>query len=189
MYGDFRIRGKYKELVKFLIARLIYNDGLITVFAFGGIYAAGTFGFSFTEVFMFGIILNIMAGIGAFLMGFLDDKIGGKKTIQISNIGSTHYMWFQFPRFTFYTMFRKIFLGKGGFHYISSIHFTWIFDKSRKLFAVDIYFSRNNFFSYFPIYLFVQIRTQAMLNRGTYNRKIFHRIMFSSVLKKSGNFS
>jgi UMF1 family MFS transporter len=78
---------QYKELTRFLIARLFYNDGLITVFAFGGIYAAGTFGFTMQEIFLFAIILNITAGIGAFLMGFLDDIIGGKRTIQISNIG------------------------------------------------------------------------------------------------------
>ena len=78
---------QYKELTRFLIARLFYNDGLITVFAFGGIYAAGTFGFTMQEIFLFAIILNITAGLGAFLLGFLDDIIGGKRTIQISNIG------------------------------------------------------------------------------------------------------
>jgi UMF1 family MFS transporter len=60
---------------------------LITIFAFGGIYAAGTFGFTMMEIMVFAIVLNITAGIGAFLMGFLDDLIGGKKTIQISNYG------------------------------------------------------------------------------------------------------
>ena len=78
---------EYKEITKFLLARLIYNDGLITVFAFGGIYAAGTFGFTMQEIMIFAIVLNITAGLGAFLMGFLDDIIGGKMTIQISNIG------------------------------------------------------------------------------------------------------
>ena len=78
---------EYKEITKFLLARLIYNDGLITVFAFGGIYAAGTFGFTMQEIMIFAIVLNITAGIGAFLMGFLDDIIGGKMTIQISNVG------------------------------------------------------------------------------------------------------
>ena len=78
---------KYKELVKFLIARIFYNDGLITIIAFGGIYAAGTFNFTFEDIFLFGIVLNITAGLGAFTLGFLDDFIGGKKTIQVSNIG------------------------------------------------------------------------------------------------------
>lgn len=77
---------KYKQVVKFLISRMIYNDGLVTIFAFGGIYAAGTFGFTFQEIMIFGIVLNVTAGLGAFFFGFLDDKLGGKLTIQISLI-------------------------------------------------------------------------------------------------------
>ena len=37
------------------------------------------FKFSFTDIFLFGIILNITAGVGAFLFGFLDDFLGSKK--------------------------------------------------------------------------------------------------------------
>ena len=39
------------------------------------------------KLMIFGIVLNVFAGIGAFLFGFLDDLIGGKKTIQITNFG------------------------------------------------------------------------------------------------------
>ncbi len=84
LYKTFHEIKHYGEIVKFLIARLIYNDGLVTIFAFGGIYAAGTFGFTFQEIMMFGIVLNITAGIGAFFMGFMDDRIGGKKTVNAS---------------------------------------------------------------------------------------------------------
>ena len=77
----------YKNTVRFLISRLIYNDGLVTIFAFGAVYASGTFGFTFDEIMIFGIVLNIAAGLGAFLMGYIDDVIGGKLTIQISLIG------------------------------------------------------------------------------------------------------
>ncbi len=87
MGNTFREIKRYKNLVTFLIARLIYNDGLITIFAFGGIFAAGTFHFTMNEIFIFGIVLNITAGLGAFAMGFLDDIVGAKKTIQISLIG------------------------------------------------------------------------------------------------------
>jgi len=76
----------YREIVKLLIARMIYNDGLVTIFAFGGIYAAGTFGFTFQEIMIFGIGINISAGIGALIMGIFDDRLGGKTTIQISNL-------------------------------------------------------------------------------------------------------
>jgi UMF1 family MFS transporter len=75
---------RYRQIVRLLIARLFYNDGLITVFAFGGIYAAGTFGFTFEEILIFGIVLNVAAGAGAFALGFVDDKLGGKRTINIS---------------------------------------------------------------------------------------------------------
>jgi UMF1 family MFS transporter len=83
--GDtFRQIGRYRQIFRFLLARLIYNDGLITIFAFGGIYAAGTFGFSFKEIMLFGIVLNITAGLGAFAFGYCDDRLGGKTTIMIS---------------------------------------------------------------------------------------------------------
>lgn len=75
----------YSEIVKLLVARMIYNDGLVTIFAFGGIYAAGTFGFTFQEIMIFGIVLNVAAGTGALIMGIFDDRLGGKTTIQISN--------------------------------------------------------------------------------------------------------
>ena len=78
---------KYRQLVRFLVARMIFNDGLVTIFAFGGIYAAGTFGFSLQEVLIFGIALNLAAGLGAFAMGHLDDLIGGKRTLVISLVG------------------------------------------------------------------------------------------------------
>ena len=75
---------RYRQVVRFLLARLLYNDGLVTVFAFGGIYAVGTFGFSFQELVTFGIVLNVGAGLGALAFGFVDDRIGGKATIGLS---------------------------------------------------------------------------------------------------------
>ena len=81
------LRYRYRHILRFLVARLVYNDGLITVFAFGGIYASTTFGFTTEEVIIFGIGINVAAGLGAFLFGFLDDKIGGKRTINWSLYG------------------------------------------------------------------------------------------------------
>lgn len=79
-----RTVGRYREVAKFLVARLVFNDGLVTVFAFGGIYAAGTFGMSLSDVIKFGIGLNVASGLGAAAFGFLDDKVGGKKTIMVT---------------------------------------------------------------------------------------------------------
>ena len=41
-----------------------------------------------------GIVLNVMAGLGSFLMGFLDDKVGGKKTIEVSLFGLSLAVFF-----------------------------------------------------------------------------------------------
>ncbi|MFB0517550.1 MAG: MFS transporter [Candidatus Neomarinimicrobiota bacterium] len=83
----FRHIRKYRQVVRFFIARMIYNDSLVTIFAFGAIYAAGTFDFTIEEIMIFGVALNVAAGIGAFIMGFMDDILGGKRTIQVSLIG------------------------------------------------------------------------------------------------------
>lgn len=78
-----------QNLFLYLIAHLIYIDGLNTVFAFGGIYAAGTFGMDLSEVILFGITMNMTAGIGAILLAWIDDFLGSKPTIIISLIGLT----------------------------------------------------------------------------------------------------
>ena len=78
---------RYREIVRFLIARMIYTDGLNTLFAFGGIYAAGTFGMDFAEVIRFGILLNVTAGLGALGFAWVDDWLGAKRTILIALLG------------------------------------------------------------------------------------------------------
>src|SRR3990167_9928633 len=75
-----------KNILLYLIAHMIYTDGLNTLFAFGGIYAANTYHLTFQEVLLFGITMNITAGIGAILLGWLDDFMGSKQTILISLI-------------------------------------------------------------------------------------------------------
>jgi MFS transporter, UMF1 family len=74
----------YRDIAQFLIARLFYTEGLNTLFLFGGIYAAGTFGMDMAQVIQFGILLNITAGLGAFAFGWIDDWIGAKRTILIA---------------------------------------------------------------------------------------------------------
>lgn len=78
---------RYGVIVRFLIAKMFYVDGLATLFAFGGIYAATLFGMSQMEVLQFGIAMNVTAGLGAASLAFLDDWIGSKKVILISLVG------------------------------------------------------------------------------------------------------
>ena len=74
----------YRGCATFLIAQMIYTDGLNTLFAFGGIYAAGTFSMPLEEVLMFGIALNVSAGIGSAAFAWIDDWLGPKPTISFS---------------------------------------------------------------------------------------------------------
>ncbi|MBK1696745.1 MFS transporter [Rhodovibrio salinarum] len=82
-----RIWPDHREIAHYLIARMIYTDGLNTLFTFGGVYAAGTFGMGFRDILIFGIVLNVAAGLGALAFAWVDDWIGPKRTIQISLIG------------------------------------------------------------------------------------------------------
>ena len=75
---------RHANVARFLLAKMIYVDGLNTLFTFGGIYAAGTFGLSLQEVLLFGILLNVTAGVGAIGFAWVDDWIGAKPTILIS---------------------------------------------------------------------------------------------------------
>jgi UMF1 family MFS transporter len=72
---------KRKSLAAFLLANMIYTDGLVSLFAFGGIYAAGTFGWNTIQIGSFGIILAIAGTFGAWLGGQLDDLLGPKRVI------------------------------------------------------------------------------------------------------------
>ena len=68
-------------LLRFLIARMLYIDGLAALFAFGGIFAAQRFEFRLDEVLMLGILLNVTGAVGAAAFGWIDDRIGSKPTI------------------------------------------------------------------------------------------------------------
>jgi UMF1 family MFS transporter len=77
----------YRDIVRFLVARMFFIDGLATVFAFGGIYAAGTFDMNEQQILAFGIGMNVTAGLGAGLFALLDDRLGGKTIIILSLAG------------------------------------------------------------------------------------------------------
>ena len=83
----FKIIVKNKTLLRYFIARVFYFDALVTIFAFGGIYASKVFNFSQIEILYFAILINISAALGAILGGFFDDKFSPFKVIKISILG------------------------------------------------------------------------------------------------------
>jgi UMF1 family MFS transporter len=71
-------------MARFLLANMIYTDGLVSLFTFGGIYAAGTFGWDTIRIGTFGIILAVAGTFGGWLGGKLDDAFGPKRVITCS---------------------------------------------------------------------------------------------------------
>lgn len=84
LWGSLKNVRENAPLFRFFIARMFFVDGLLTLFAFGGVYAATQYHMSSDEILRFGIALNITAGIGAMGFAFLDDRVGGKEMIIIS---------------------------------------------------------------------------------------------------------
>jgi UMF1 family MFS transporter len=82
-----RRMGGFGNALRYLIAFMLYNDGLAAIIAFGGVYAAATFGWSTVTLGIFGIILTVFAIPGAFLGGRLDDKLGSKRVVQAAIVG------------------------------------------------------------------------------------------------------
>ena len=72
---------KRAGLSRFLIARMIYQDGVGALLALGGGFAAAMFGWSITELGVYGIILNIVAIFGSIAAGGIDMRRGSKQVV------------------------------------------------------------------------------------------------------------
>ena len=76
-----------RSTLAFLVASAVYRDGLAGIFTFGAVIAAGTFGFSASEVIVFAIAANVTAGVSTMVAGRLDDRLGPKAIIVASLVG------------------------------------------------------------------------------------------------------
>lgn len=65
----------------FLVASAVYRDGLAGVFTFGAVIASKSFGFADTEVIIFGIAANLVAGVSTIIAGRFDDRLGPRAVI------------------------------------------------------------------------------------------------------------
>ncbi len=72
---------QHRNAALFLLANMIYADGLVALFVFGGILAVSTFGWSTIEIGVFGILLAMSGALGAFVGGALDDRFGSRPVI------------------------------------------------------------------------------------------------------------
>tara|TARA_B100000029_G_scaffold330109_1_gene322391 strand:- start:2299 stop:3531 length:1233 start_codon:yes stop_codon:yes gene_type:complete len=98
-------KGKVSTLGKFLIARMLYADGLNAIIVMGGIFAVGVFNLEIKELLKLSVLMNITAFIGAFIGGIANDKYGSKTVIVLSLIGliiSSSAILFTFSVSTFF---------------------------------------------------------------------------------------
>ncbi len=71
----------HPDLLRFLLARLFYNDATVALIQFSGLYMADTLGMATEEILVLGIVLNVVAGLGALVFGFVDDWLGAKPAL------------------------------------------------------------------------------------------------------------
>jgi len=96
---------KISTLGKFLIARMLYADGLNAIIVMGGIFAVGVFNLEIKDLLKLSILMNITAFIGAFVGGMANDRYGSKIVIIFSLIGlilSSVAILFTFSTSTFF---------------------------------------------------------------------------------------
>ncbi len=79
-----RTAGSFKEFVKFMIAFLIYNDGVMMALDFAAIIGAVLFGIEQQGLIIFVIIVQLTNVVGAFVFGRWTDRWGGKRSLIIS---------------------------------------------------------------------------------------------------------
>ena len=99
---------KYKNLSKFLLSYFIYNDAIVVVISFSSIYGATQFGMDFNQLILFFIFAQLTSILGSAFFGIILDKIGAKKTINITLV-----MWIAIVFWVFFcrSLFEYYFVG------------------------------------------------------------------------------
>src|SRR5690606_22243359 len=84
MTGTLKDLRRRSGILRFLIARMVYQDGVNGLLALGGTFAAGMFGWRTMELGIYGIILNVVAIGGCLYASRLDRRLGSKVVVAAS---------------------------------------------------------------------------------------------------------
>ena len=76
--------GNFKHLTLFLIAYMIYNDGIHTVTSMGTIYGKEELGLSDTDLMVTLLLIQVVALVGALIFGLLANRIGARRSVMFS---------------------------------------------------------------------------------------------------------
>lgn len=77
---------RFRQLTRYMIAYLVYTDGVDTVVVFAAIFAAKTLGFTSQEILVYFLLTQITSGLGAWIFAPVTDRLGGRRTISITLI-------------------------------------------------------------------------------------------------------
>lgn len=92
---------RYRELSKFLVAFLVYNDGIQTTIVVAAIFVDEALGMSDGMIVGLFLVIQVTAIFGATLMGTVSDRIGNKTTIMVTLLVWTAVViWGRFLGFT-----------------------------------------------------------------------------------------
>lgn len=94
----------FGELAKFLAVFFVFYAGLSSIIAFVGVYAQRTVGFTSGELILLFLVVQFSAAGGAFVFGFIQDRIGARRTIQLSLV-----LWIATCVATYLTSSKQIF--------------------------------------------------------------------------------
>jgi UMF1 family MFS transporter len=101
----FKTARSLKEFIKFMIAFLIYNDGILMTLNFAAILGAVLHGMEQQELIIFMIIVQVTSVAGAYLFGLLASDFGDKKALMASlllMIVPVVWLFFSHSRLEFY---------------------------------------------------------------------------------------
>lgn len=80
----FKAAKSYREFIKFIIAFLVYNDGVIMALDFAAIMGAVLFGLDQQMLIVFVILIQVTNVVGAYVFGMLAGRIGCKHSLALS---------------------------------------------------------------------------------------------------------
>ncbi len=80
----FRSIRHFREFIKFIVAFLIYNDGILMAMDFAAIIGAVLFGMNQTQLIIFMIVVQVTSVAGAYLFAVIGDKFGYKRSLILS---------------------------------------------------------------------------------------------------------
>ncbi len=81
--NTFRGVKEHREFIKYIIAFLVYNDGILMAINFAAIFGAVMFGLDQQQIILFMILIQFTSVIGAYISGWIADKQSGKASLVI----------------------------------------------------------------------------------------------------------